>query len=118
MLRGGISFGASGSVSGKGLKSLGFETVASTLHHEIWDHGRHYAQQMRWELTPLLSTTGFLMLIQHGPMIFRLRTSISNALVVVPIILTMFGLQALLGMGFSIIGRRSELQNHGHRKTD
>jgi len=35
MLRGGISFGAWGSVSGNGLKFLGFETVASTLHQDI-----------------------------------------------------------------------------------
>jgi len=34
-LRGGKSFGALASVSGNGLKSLGLETVASSLHQEI-----------------------------------------------------------------------------------
>lgn len=101
MLRGGISLGALGSVSGKGLKSLGFETVASTLHHEIWYPGQYYEHDMKRALTPLLSITGCLMLIQHGPMIFRLRTSNSKGLVLVPMILVIFGLQALLGIGFS-----------------
>ena len=101
MLRGGISFGALASVSGKGLKSLGFETVASTLHHEIWHPDQYYVHEIGRELTPLLSTTGCLTLIQHGPMIFRLRTSNSKGLVFVPRILVIFGLQALLGIGFS-----------------
>ena len=35
-VRGGVSFGASASVSGKGLISFGSETTASNLHQEIW----------------------------------------------------------------------------------
>jgi hypothetical protein len=35
MVNGGTSFGASGSVSEKGLVSLGSDTVASSLHQEI-----------------------------------------------------------------------------------
>jgi len=57
---------------------------------------------LKRELTPLLLTTGCLMLIQQGPMIFRLRTRSSNALVLVPIIFAIFGPQALLRMDFSV----------------
>ena len=48
-------------------------------------------------LTPLLSIWGFLIWSQHGPIILRLSTKSSNALVLVPNSLKIFGLQAFMG---------------------
>ena len=38
---GGVSFGASSSVSANGLMSFGSETVASTLHHETYAYSAY-----------------------------------------------------------------------------
>ncbi len=56
------------------------------------------------KLTPLLSTWGFLISSQQGPMIFRLMTSSSNALVEVPNTQEMLALQAELGISGSMTG--------------
>jgi hypothetical protein len=51
----------------------------------------------------LNSTFGFLIVSQQGPMILRLSTKISKALVFVPKILEILGLQAPIGTAGSVI---------------
>jgi hypothetical protein len=53
-------------------------------------------------LTPLFSTTALVMASQHGPMILRLSTKSSNALVFVPNIRAMLGEQAFIGTWGSV----------------
>ena len=76
-IKGGSSLGASGSVSANGFRSLGLETVALSLRRETYGHVGKTKRNGYEMLTPLW----FLVWSQHGPMILRLSTKRSNALV-------------------------------------
>jgi hypothetical protein len=98
IVKGGVSLGAFGSVSAKGLMSFGSVTVTSNLHQETYAEPEQGHDLDFQERTPLYSTWGFLIWSQQGPMILRFRTRSSNALVLVPNIREKVGLDTFAGI--------------------
>jgi hypothetical protein len=110
IVRGGVSLGALGSVSAKGLISFGSETVTSNLHQETYVGGlRKHTVFVSEEHTPLYSTWGFFICNQQGPMILRFMTRSSNVFVLVPNIRENVGLDTLQEFGALKVEHRSSM---------